>query len=84
MNSWVFLQAPSFDAVYTWRMQQEEKLKQRVGNASNIMSDEDILIFIQYYQRLTQHALCTLGNHADFIFELDNARNITKSRHNAK
>jgi D-glycerate 3-kinase len=84
MNTWVFLQAPSFDAVYAWRLQQEENLKQRVGNASNIMSDEDILIFIQYYQRLTQHTLCTQGNHADFIFELDHTRNITKSRHNAK
>jgi D-glycerate 3-kinase len=84
MNTWVFLQAPSFDAVYAWRLQQEEKLKQRVSNASNIMSDEDILIFIQYYQRLTQHSLCTLGNYADFIFELDNTRNITKSRHNAQ
>lgn len=84
MNTWVFLQAPSFDAVYAWRLQQEEKLRQRVGNVSTIMSDEDILIFIQYYQRLTQHTLCTFGNQADFIFTLDNSRNITKSRHNAK
>ncbi|MFT7258873.1 MAG: D-glycerate 3-kinase [Glaciecola sp.] len=84
MNTWVFLQAPSFDAVYTWRLQQEEKLKERVGNTSNIMSNEDIIIFIQYYQRLTQHTLCTLGSQADFIFELDNKRNITQSRSNAK
>jgi D-glycerate 3-kinase len=84
MNFWVFLKAPSFNAVYAWRREQEEKLKLRVGNASHIMSEADILTFIQYYQRLTEHTLCTLGEHADFIFELDNERNITKSRHNAK
>jgi D-glycerate 3-kinase len=84
MNTWVFLQAPNFDAVYAWRLQQEEKLRQRVGDASNIMSDKDILIFIQYYQRLTQHTLRTLGSQADFIFELDNTRNISQSRSNAK
>jgi len=84
MNTWIFLKAPSFDAVSAWRRQQEEKLKQRVGEGSHIMSDEDILTFIQYYQRLTEHTLCTLGKYADFIFELDNARNITKSRNNAK
>jgi D-glycerate 3-kinase len=84
MSCWVFLKAPSFDAVYAWRREQEEKLKLRVGNASHIMSDAEILTFIQYYQRLTEHTLYTLGNYADFIFELDKERNITKSRHNAK
>jgi len=84
INTWVFLKAPSFDAVYTWRRQQEKKLQQRVGNASHIMSDEEILSFVQYYQRLTVHTLCTLDKYADFIFELDNERNITKSRYHAK
>lgn len=84
MDSWIFLKAPSFDAVYTWRRQQEEKLKLRVGNASHIMSGDEVLTFIQYYQRLTVHTLCTLENYADYIFELDNERNITKSRYHAK
>jgi D-glycerate 3-kinase len=84
MSCWVFLKAPSFDAVYAWRREQEEKLQLRVGDASHIMSEADILTFIQYYQRLTEHTLRTLGKYADFIFELDNERNITKSRHNGK
>jgi len=84
IDTWVFLKAPSFDAVYAWRRQQEKKLALRVGNASHIMSDEEILSFIQYYQRLTVHTLLTLEKYADFIFELDNERNITKSRYHAK
>lgn len=84
MDSWIFLKAPSFDAVYSWRLQQEQKLKLRVADGSHIMNDEEILTFIQYYQRLTVHTLCTLDQYADFIFELDNERNITKSRHHAK
>lgn len=84
IDQWVFLKAPSFDAVYAWRLQQEQKLRERVGNASNVMSNAEILNFIQYYQRLTVHTLCTLDKDADWIFELDNERNITKSRQHAK
>lgn len=79
MDKWIFLQAPSFDAVYSWRCQQEHKLIQRLGYAKNIMSDEEILNFIQYYQRLTEHTLRTLGSRSEWIFELDNERKIIKS-----
>jgi D-glycerate 3-kinase len=81
INKWVFLRAPSFEHVYKWRCQQEHKLKSQSPNASNIMSDEEVLAFIQYYQRLTMHTLCTLDATSDWVFELDNERNIIKSNH---
>lgn len=82
MDQWIFLKAPSFASVYAWRLQQERKLAV-VCAGSHLMSDAEVLTFIQYYQRLTVHTLCTLEGHANWIFELDDARNIIKSRHNA-
>jgi D-glycerate 3-kinase len=84
MDKWIFLKAPSFDSVYQWRCQQEHKLKKRVGSKADTMSDHEIARFIQYYQRLTEHSLCTLDTFSDWVFELDNERKIIKSAHNAK
>jgi D-glycerate 3-kinase len=80
IDNWVFLKAPSFNAVYAWRLQQEQKLRARIGTGKELMSDAEILSFIQYYQRLTTHTLCTLDKDANWVFELDNERNIIKSR----
>lgn len=84
IDKWIFLRAPSFDHVYKWRCQQEQKLRARarINNTSNIMSDEQIHTFIQYYQRLTMHTLNTLGKTSDWIYELDNQRNIIQSHYN--
>ena len=82
MNYWIMLKAPSFDCVYNWRLEQEHKLRKALSanpehNKVNIMNDQQVLAFIQYYQRLTQHALATLENKCDVIFTLNAERRIT-------
>ena len=79
MDFWLALQAPSFDCVYKWRLEQEEKLKARNIGISNskIMSPTEILNFTQYFQRLTVQSNNTISNSADAIFHLDYDRNIT-------
>lgn len=79
MDFWLALQAPSFDCVYKWRLEQEEKLKARNAGLSNskIMSPEQILNFTQYFQRLSVQGCNTIANTADAIFHLDYSRNIT-------
>lgn len=44
--------------------------------SDHIMNNEQILHFIQYFQRLTEHALKTLPNKVDFVFELDVNRKV--------
>ncbi|MBF7072891.1 hypothetical protein ISG33_05695 [Glaciecola sp. MH2013] len=83
MHQWVFLRAPSFDSVYSWRCEQEHKLIQRNGATSATMTDQEIYAFIQYYQRLTEQSLCTLEQKCNWVFNLDNERNIIKSQYNA-
>lgn len=41
MDFWLMLKAPSFDCVYRWRLEQEEKLRARLSVHSDIHSDTD-------------------------------------------
>ncbi len=75
MNLTVMLKAPSFDCVYQWRLEQEQKLAKTAS--SSMMNEQDIAQFIQYFQRLTEHALKVLPEQVDFLFELDKNRQIT-------
>jgi D-glycerate 3-kinase len=79
MNKWVMLKAPSFNDVYNWRLEQEQKLVAATAtqDQSGIMNEQQVLQFIQYYQRLTEHGLNTLGQKCDHVFELNSARQIT-------
>ena len=81
MDEWVMLQAPSFEQVFQWRCEQEHKLADSLAAkgetaANKVMSDAQVLEFIQYYQRLTEHALATLPAQCQHVFKLDGQRNI--------
>lgn len=77
MDKWIMLKAPSFDDVYAWRLEQEQKLDASTNtNKARIMDEQQIHRFIQHYQRLTEHALTTLPNKCDHVFELNSDRAI--------
>ncbi len=73
------LKAPSFDCVFNWRLQQENKLRRSLNDKHKTMDEHAIKQFIQYYQRITEHLLLTLPNKVDYLFELDEQRNIIHS-----
>ncbi|WP_413699483.1 hypothetical protein ACLKMH_18805 [Psychromonas sp. KJ10-10] len=81
MDFWVLLKAPSFDCVYQWRLEQEDKLREKADatNNSGVMSEQQVLQFIQYYQRLTEHSLSTMVDSCDRVFYLDEKRKIEKT-----
>ncbi|WP_339720385.1 kinase [uncultured Paraglaciecola sp.] len=78
MNKWVMLKAPSFADVFAWRLEQEQKLSAATNGQekSGIMNEQQILRFIQHYQRLTEHGLSTLPKKCDHVFELNSVRAI--------
>jgi D-glycerate 3-kinase len=86
INTWIMLKAPSFDCVYQWRLEQENKLRKSLSSSApksvtnKIMDDHGIKRFIQYFQRITEHLLITLPEKVDYLFELDENRKITNSR----
>lgn len=74
---WVMLKAPSFDNVFAWRLEQEQKLVAKSdGRATGLMNKQQIHDFIQYYQRLTEDMLVTLPNRCNVVFDLDSNRQI--------
>ena len=78
MDYWLMFKAPDFSHVYNWRLEQEQKLIARSakGERSGLMNPAQIKRFIQFYQRLTEHALRTLPADCDEVFSLDSKRRI--------
>lgn len=72
LDALVFLQAPSFEAVLEWRLQQERQLRARSpADAPGIMTDEQVARFVQFYERITQNNLQRLPGVADVVLEYD-------------
>ncbi len=74
----VFLKAPSFDAILHWRLEQELKLAEKShADSAGLMNKDDIMRFIQFYERLTRVNLATLPGSADVVFHLNESHNVT-------
>ncbi len=67
----VFLNAQSFERIYSWRLQQERQLINRAGTG---MSDEEVTEFIQYFERLTRWGIESLSAQSDLHIKLDENR----------
>jgi D-glycerate 3-kinase len=83
LDALLLLQAPSFDAVFEWRWQQEQRLseqfqKDHPDKPDPTMSRSEVTDFVLHYQRLTEHALKTLPGQADFVWELATDRSVER------
>ena len=77
LDALVFLEAPGFDAIFRWRLEQEQKLAAAsAAGAPGIMSRDAIRTFISYYERLTRANLASLPGIADVVYELDEHHNV--------
>jgi D-glycerate 3-kinase len=66
----MYLRAPSFDVVHTWRRQQEAALAEAAGRGA--MNDVELGLFIAHYERITCSMLAERP--ADLVIELDSSR----------
>lgn len=79
----IMLQAPSFDTVFNWRLEQEQKLVERLAKEgikthSGIMDEQQIRRFISYFERVTENSLQEMPKRADHLFTLGLSREITR------
>ena len=83
VDQWVMLQAPSFECVYGWRLEQEQKLAKARGSQKDkrLMDEKQIARFIQHYQRLTEVCLEKLPDQVQHLFTLDETRGISNYRY---
>ncbi|MDG1694705.1 MAG: hypothetical protein P8I13_07630 [Porticoccaceae bacterium] len=78
----IMLQAPSFDTVFHWRQEQEQKMikrleKEGMDNRSGVMNKQQIQRFINHFQRVTENILNEMPSRADHLFKLGKTRQIT-------
>ena len=83
LDALLLLQAPSFDAVFEWRWQQEQRLSEQFqqdhpDRPDPTMSRSEVADFVLHYQRLTEHALQTPPDRADFVWELATDRAVER------
>lgn len=69
----IFLAAPNWEVVAQWREQQEAELRE---TALTAMTPEQIIRFIQHYERLTRWVLAELPARADVVVRLGEGREI--------
>lgn len=75
----LMLRAPSFECVMHWRLEQEQKLAQKLTESdddSAVMSAAQINQFISYFQRLTEHSLAHQPALSDVVWQLNTTRSI--------
>jgi D-glycerate 3-kinase len=67
----VLFTAPDFDTVLAWRQEQEAKLRDRLaggaGRAGQAMSEAEVAVFVQHYERLTRHIAREMPARADLV-----------------
>jgi D-glycerate 3-kinase len=71
----VMFTAPDFETVLAWRREQEAKLRGRLAEqgqgTGRAMSDDEVAVFIQHYERLTRHIARETPARADLVIALD-------------
>ena len=83
VDQWVMLRAPSFDCVFDWRREQEQKLAATLpaDQADGLMDDAALHRFIQHYERITRYCLDELPHHVNHLFTLNEQRRVTGYSH---
>jgi len=78
-DTWIMLKAPSFKSVFSWRLEQEQKLVfSKAAEGGALMNSEQLLRFIQHYERITVDCLARLPEKVDFLYNLDEDRNVSE------
>jgi len=85
LNFLFYLQAPDFEAVFRWRLEQEKKLAAKYpDHGPEIMDRKNIEAFIQHYERLTRENFKSMPTIADVILELDNNHDCVRSLYTSR
>ncbi|XOV89586.1 MAG: kinase [Pseudomonadota bacterium] len=70
-----FLAAPSFDAVFRWRWEQEQKLQ----GGPAVMTESGVRRFIMYYERITRQMLEDLPARVALTIYLDESHRVRRA-----
>ena len=86
MDGLLYLKAKNFSLLRSWRLKQERKLLIQTKNKKNlkIMSNEDVINFMQTYQRITQQMFKDAIKNSSIIMNLNSNHQIQSIKFNKK
>jgi len=78
LNETIYLKANNFRVLQKWRIKQEKTLWLKSKNKKNlkIMNMDDIISFMQTYQRITQNMFKDAPKYASIVMELNSSHQI--------
>ena len=84
IDALLYLKVKNFDLLKKWRLKQEKKLWLKTKNKKNlrIMSQGDLINFMQTYQRITQQMFKDVPKYASIVMSLNNNHEIQKIKFN--
>ena len=86
LDELIYLKATSFKLLQKWRIVQEKRLSLKTKNKKNlkIMNKEDIVSFMQTYQRITQNMFKNMPKYASIILNLNSNHQIKTAVYKSK
>jgi D-glycerate 3-kinase len=86
LNCLIYLKAKNFSLLQKWRLKQERKLWLNSKRKSNlkIMNKEDVINFMQTYQRITQNMFRYMPKYASIILNLNSNHQIKSAAYKRK
>ena len=86
LNCMIYLKAKNFSLLQKWRLKQEKKLWLKTKNkrSHKIMSKEDVINFMQTYQRITQNMFKNMPKYASIILNLNDNHQIKSAVYKTK
>jgi len=86
LNCLIYLKAKNFSLLQKWRLKQERKLwlNSKINSNLKVMNKEDVINFMQTYQRITQNMFRYMPKYASIILNLNNNHQIKSTVYKRK
>ena len=86
LNCMIYLKAKNFSLLQKWRLKQEHKLRLKTKRSSShkIMNKDDVINFMQTYQRITENMFKKMPKYASIILNLNSNHQIKSAIYKRK
>ena len=86
LNCMIYLKAKNFTLLQKWRLKQENKLRLKTKKSSShkIMNKDDVISFMQTYQRVTENMFKKMPKYASIVLNLNSNHQIKTAVYKTK
>ena len=86
LDCMIYLKAKNFNLLQKWRLKQENKLRLKTKKSSShkIMNKNDVISFMQTYQRITENMFKKMPKYASIVLNLNSNHQIKTAAYKTK